>query len=132
MRSPRVIASDWSWVTYRLVTPTRRCSCEDLGAHLAAQLGVEVAERLVEKEDLRLAHQRPAHGDALRLAAAQLRRAAVQQRSRPSIARHLAHAPVDLGARHAVFLESEGEVLVHGQVRVEGVVLEDHRHVALA
>ena len=39
----------------------------DLRAHLHPQLGVEIAERLVEQEDLRVAHDGPAHGDALAL-----------------------------------------------------------------
>jgi hypothetical protein len=46
----------------------------DFGTHLDAQFGIEIGERLVEQEDARLAHQRPAHGDALALAAGQLAR----------------------------------------------------------
>ena len=40
----------------------------DLGAHLDAELGVEVRERLVHEERLRVADDRAAHGDALSLA----------------------------------------------------------------
>ena len=43
----------------------------DLGPHLDAQLRVEVRQRLVHQERLRLAHDRPAHRDALALAARQ-------------------------------------------------------------
>jgi hypothetical protein len=39
----------------------------DLGAHLHPELGVEVGERLVEEEHLRVAHDGAAHGDALAL-----------------------------------------------------------------
>ena len=46
----------------------------DLGAHVDPELGVEVGQRLVEQEDLRITHQRPAHRDALALAAGELRR----------------------------------------------------------
>jgi hypothetical protein len=42
---------------------------DDLGAHLDAHLGVEVGERLVEEEDLGLADDGAADGDALALAA---------------------------------------------------------------
>ena len=45
----------------------------DLGAHLAAQLGVEIGQRLVEEEGDRLAHHRAAHRDALALSARELR-----------------------------------------------------------
>ena len=52
----------------------------DLDAQLGAQLGVEVRQRLVEQEDVDVAHQRPADGDALALAAGKRGRLAVQQR----------------------------------------------------
>ena len=51
----------------------------DLGAHLHAQLGVEVRQRLVEQEHLRIAHDGAAHRHALALAAGQRLRLAVQQ-----------------------------------------------------
>jgi hypothetical protein len=50
----------------------------ELGAHRDAQLRVEVRERLVHEERLRLPHDRPAHGDALPLAARQRRGLAVE------------------------------------------------------
>ena len=46
----------------------------DLAAHLVAELGVEVGERLVEQEDARAAHDGAADGDALALAAGELAR----------------------------------------------------------
>ena len=49
-----------------------------LGAHLHAQLGVEVRQRLVHQERLRRAHDRAAHRHALALAAGQVRRLALQ------------------------------------------------------
>ena len=51
----------------------------DLGPHLHAQLGVEVGQRLVEQEDLGIAHDGAAHRDALALAARELLRLAVEQ-----------------------------------------------------
>ncbi len=44
----------------------------DLDPHLDAQLGVEIGERFVEQEHLRLAHDGAADGDALALAAGEL------------------------------------------------------------
>ena len=41
----------------------------DLGAHLHAQFGVKVGQRLIEQEDFGLAHNGAPHGDALALAA---------------------------------------------------------------
>jgi hypothetical protein len=51
----------------------------DLEAHLHAQLGVEVGERLVEQERGGLAHDRAAHGDALALAAGERARLPVEE-----------------------------------------------------
>src|SRR3546814_13437044 len=48
----------------------------DLDAHLHAQRRVQVRQRLVEQEDLRLAHERAADRDPLPLAAGQLLRLA--------------------------------------------------------
>ena len=41
---------------------------QDLGAHLAAQLGVEVRQRLVEQEGVGVAHDRTPHRHSLTLA----------------------------------------------------------------
>ena len=51
----------------------------DLGAHVDPQLGVEVGERLVEQEDLRVAHDGAAHRHALALPAGELARPAFEQ-----------------------------------------------------
>ena len=59
----------------------------ELEPHLHAELGVEVGERLVEEEDLRVAHQRPADRDALALAAGELRGLAVDVARRAAGAR---------------------------------------------
>ena len=58
----------------------------DLGAHGDAQLGIEIRQRLVEQEHLRIAHDGAAHGDALALTAGQLPGITVEQaRVRPRI-----------------------------------------------
>ena len=54
----------------------------DLQPRLRAQLGVEVGQRLVEQEHLRLAHDGAAHGHALALAARELARLALEQAAR--------------------------------------------------
>src|SRR5690348_11351849 len=52
----------------------------DLGAHLHAKLRVQIRQRLVEQEHLRVAHDRASHRDALALAAGELARVAVEVR----------------------------------------------------
>ena len=102
----------------------------DLAAHGDAQLGIEVAERLVEQEDLRIADDGAAHRDALALAARQLARIAVHQRRQRQDLGSAAHLGV---GRRLVRLrqhQREGEVLAHRHVRIERVVLEHHGDVA--
>ena len=103
----------------------------DLGAHLDAQLRVEVRQRLVHQVRGRLAHDRAPHRDALALAAGELRRLAVEVRLEVEHLRGLVHPLVDLLLLHLAQLERERHVVAHGHVRVERVVLEDHRDVAV-
>ena len=104
----------------------------DLGAHLAAQAGIEIGERLVHEIGLGRAHQRPAHGDALALAAGELARLAAEIVAELQQLRRLAHLAVDLRLVGAAHLEAEADILGDRQVRVERIGLEHHRDVALA
>ena len=104
----------------------------ELTAHRDAQLGIEVRERLVHEERLRLAHHRPAHRDALALAARELAGLAVEELLEPELRRDVPDPPGALRLRDLAQLEREPEVLADRHVRVQGVVLEDHRDVALA
>jgi len=58
--------------------PQRLMQRLDLGAHLHAQLGVEIGKRLVEQEKVGFSHNGAAHGDALALAARKLAGKAVE------------------------------------------------------
>ena len=51
----------------------------ELGAHMAAQLGIEIGQRLVHQEGGRTAHDGPGQRHALALAAGELARKALQQ-----------------------------------------------------
>ena len=101
----------------------------DLCAGLHAELGVEVRQRLVHQEDLRLAHDRPTHGDALTLAARQLGRLAIEEVVEVEQLGRLEHTLVDLGLGHPFDLEVEADVLGDGHVRIQRVALEHHRDV---
>ena len=105
----------------------------DLGPDLHAQLGIEIGQRLVEQEELRLPGQRPAHGHALALAARKRLRLAVEvglelQERRRSRATRVARS----ARRHAVHPQAKADVRRHRHVRIERVVLKHHREVALA
>jgi len=104
----------------------------DFRAHLHAQLGVEVRERLVEQEQLGIAHDGAAHGDALALAARELARIASEQIVEAEDVGRLLHPLGDQRAVRLPQLQAEGHVVVHGLVRIERVVLEHHGDVAVA
>ena len=105
---------------------------EDLGTRLDAQRCVEVGERLVHEERLRLADDRPPERDPLALAAGELLRLALEEVAELERVGGLPDTPVDLGLGHAVVAKAEGEVVVHRHVWIEGVRLEDHGHVPSA
>ena len=105
----------------------------DLGAHLHAQLRVEVRERLVHQQD---AAGRARSRDPSPRAGAGRRRAPRGLRSsssvRPSTPRDLARTRASISAfGELAHPQAEADVLGHVHVRVERVVLEDHRDVAL-
>ena len=104
----------------------------DLGPHVDAQLGVEVRQRLVEQEDVGVAHQRPAHRDALALAAGELAGLAVEQVLDLQESRRPAFIALSRSGFGTPCISSPKAMFcadVH--VRVERVGLEHHRDVAL-
>ena len=68
----------------------------ELGAHAVAQLGVEVGQRLVEQQELRLHHQRARQREPLLLAAGELGGVAVDQVIERDRAEHAHHLVADL------------------------------------
>ena len=103
----------------------------DLEAHLGAQLGVEVRQRLVEQEHVDILDQRAADGDALALAAGELRRAAVEQRLDLQELRCPGDAPLDLGAVEPLRRQPELQVSAHRLGRIERIGLEHHGEAAI-
>ncbi len=96
------------------------------------QLRVEVRERLVHQVRDRLADDRATHRDPLALPAGKLSRTTVEQVREPEQARDVLYATADLRLRRLAHLEAVREVALHVHVRVQGVVLENHRDVPLA
>ena len=103
----------------------------DDGAHLHAQLGVQVGERLVHQQHARLDDERTRQRNALLLAAGELAGLAGGQRRNLHQLQRLLHAAVDLLLVHLARLEAVGHVLLDGQVRKDRVILEHHADVAL-
>ena len=103
----------------------------DADPRLDPQRRVEIGERLVEQIDLGRAHDGPANGDALALAARQLSRLAVEIGRQLQHPRHFLGPRPPLGLGHAREPQAHGHVVGDGHVRIKGVGLEDHGHAAL-
>ncbi len=104
----------------------------DLLARAATQRRIQIGERLIEHENFRVFHDRPADGHALPLAAGQFCGHAIQQRLHFQHPRHFADPPIDLLRVHADVAQPERKVLAHGHVRIQRVALKDHCDAAFA
>ena len=105
--------------------------CRDLVAGLHPQLGVEIRQRLVHQEHLRAAHDRASHRHPLALPTGEVFGFAVQIRLQVKQFRRVQDSVADFGLRGLGDLQREAHVLRDRHVRVERVVLEDHRDVAV-
>jgi hypothetical protein len=101
----------------------------DLGAHLHSELRVEVRERLVHEEGDGLADDRAAHGHPLPLTSRQVAGPLAEHLGETEDPRRMVDTAPDLGLVDPAHLQAEAHVLEDVHVRVQGVVLEDHRHV---
>ena len=109
----------------------RRLHVLQLGAHVAAQLGIEVGERLVHEEDRGPAHHGAGKRHALTLAARKLARITVQQLVDLHLGGGIADGRLLLGLRNLPHLQRKADVLRHRLVRIERIGLEHHRDVAV-
>ena len=103
----------------------------DFSAHLHAQLGIEVGQRLVKEEDLGLADNGTPHRHPLALTARKSLGLALEQFLNAENLRRLLHSRVDLVLGVLPQLETESHVLVNGHVGVERVVLKNHGDIAI-
>ena len=103
----------------------------DLGAHLHPQFGVQVGEWFVHEKHLGFANDCTSHGHALTLSAGEFLRATVKVRHQIEQLRRPFHLLCDLLFRLLAQTQPEGDVVGHRKVRVQGIVLEHHRNVAV-
>ena len=99
----------------------------ELDAHAQLQQPVEVAERLVEEQRLRLRHEHARERDALLLTARKGARLAVGELGEPDHLERVECLLAPLVLLNAVHLEAELDILEHAAMREEREVLEDRR-----
>ena len=98
----------------------------DLKAHALAELGVQVGQRFVQKQELGLPDQRPAQSHALLLAAGELAGHPVGVLAQMDDLQNLLHLLLDLGLWHLLDLQGVGHVVEHVHMGPHGVGLEHH------
>ena len=97
--------------------------------HLHAQLGIEVRQGLIHQKGRRFPHHRAPHGDPLALSARQCRRLTVEQRLQLQGLCYFTDALRALGLALSRKLHREGYVLEHSHMRIQGIILKDHRNI---
>ena len=104
-----------------------------LDPDLFPELGVEIAQRLVQQQDLRLLNQRTGQRQALLLSAAKERRRPALEAAQLHHFERLAHLLADLGLGETSghLLQREGRVLEHRHVGSDRVGMKHHADVAL-
>jgi hypothetical protein len=103
----------------------------DLGSDLHSQLGIEVGERFVHEEHAGVAHHRAAHRDSLPLTARQRAGHALQEVLQCQEAGRLRDLGAHLGLGQLAHAQGELQIASDAHVRIEGIVLEHHSHIAL-
>ncbi len=104
-------------------SPDRSQQADDLGADLGAQVRVEAGERLVEQHQRRRWGHGPRQGNPLALSAGQLVRVAPAIAAEADEIEPPVDAPLPFGPCHVA--QPEGDVVRHGEMREQSVLLED-------
>ena len=101
-----------------------------LHLHVPAHLQIQRSERLVQQQHRRLQHERSGEGDALLLAPRKLARPAIAEGGQPDDLEHGADLPADVFPALAPLLEAEADVVEHGHVGKQRIVLKHHARFA--
>ncbi len=86
-------------------------------AHLQAQIFVERRQRFVQQQDARIGDQCARQGNALLLAARELRRQAVGERLQMHLLQQFARAGMSIGLRCAAHFERKRNIIQHATMR---------------
>ena len=102
---------------------------DDLRTHLSAEFRIQVGERLVHQNDLRLSYNCTSDCNTLSLAAGKRLRESVKDFRDLQRAGGFLNFPVDFFLGQFSEFQGERHILVNSHMGIQGVVLEDHRDV---
>src|SRR5699024_8928394 len=97
-----------------------------LDTHLNSQFCIQVGERLVHQEYLRVTNDRTSHSNTLSLTTGKSLRFTVKQYLKIKNIYSLANLLVDIILRNHAQLQSECHVIIYCHMRIQSVVLEYH------
>jgi hypothetical protein len=96
------------------------------GAHLNTELGVEVGKGLIKKEYLGITDYSPSYGDTLALAARKSLGLAVQEFLNVQNTGRFVDTAFNFVFGDFLDTETEGHVIKHGHVVIQGIIQENH------
>ena len=99
--------------------------------HLAAQFGIEIGERLIKQENAAVLGQSAGHGDTLALTARERAGLAVEEFGQANHLSDLFDLGVDFCFRLLCQTQGKRDILGDVHMRVERIVLKDHRQITL-
>ena len=103
----------------------------DLSSHLNTELSIQVGQRLVHQEDLRVTDNSTAHSNTLSLTAGKSLRLSVKELVKVKDLSSFFDLLLDLFLRNLAKLKTECHVIKNCHMRIQSVVLEDHRDIAV-
>ena len=118
-------------MTKIVVTPRVRCRRFSLHSHGDTELHVEVAERLIEEQDVRLIDDRASHGHALLLSTGELVGKAMFRVRKGDECECAGDLSGDLVTAGTSFAQTVGDVFTDGEVGEQRVPLKHHSEIAL-
>ena len=123
MRWPKFCTNEWSCVAISTAV-SAAVDAEQQAQDVLGRIGVEISRRLVGEQDRRMVDQRARDGHALLLAAGERLRHLVALVIQADVVQERRHAPLDRKRRRARDAHADGDVVEHGAVLEELVVLE--------
>ena len=103
----------------------------DLSSHLCTQLSVQVGQRLVKQEYLRITNDRTTQCNTLSLTTGHCLRLTIQQVAQIQNLCSFFYLASDLVLRNLTQLQTECHVVEYGHVRIQSVVLEYHCNISV-